>query len=298
MVSIMSLQDSKAILAIDGGGTRCRFALVVDTKRFDCELGAANVFTDFEGAIRCIKLGVLQLSTVAGVEVKAIYNLPAYVGLAGANVEATRARLKQSLGFTVVEFEDDRNAAVRGAFGASDGFLAHCGTGSFFASQAAEARTFFGGWGPILGDEASACWMGKQALSAVLEHIDGRNPCPALAAAIMEELKDADGILSFAATATPEKFGAFAPYVTELATRGDPICVGILRAGALLVSQSLDRAGWQPGSPICLTGGLAREYGAYLSEEKTKALMEPLGPPIDGAIALAQKLQKDAQIGS
>jgi len=294
----MSLEDSKAVLAIDGGGTRCRFALVVDTERFDCELGAANVFTDFEGAVRCIKSGVIQLSAVAGVEVEAIYNVPAYVGLAGANVEATRAKLKRSLGFTVVEFEDDRNAAVRGALGASDGFLAHCGTGSFFASQIAENRAFFGGWGPILGDEASACWMGKKALSSVLEHIDGRKSCPDLAAAVLGKLKNADGILAFAAAATPEKFGAFAPHVTELATRGDPVCIDILCEGATLVSQSLESAGWQPGSPICLTGGLAYEYGAYLSEEKTKAIVEPLGPPIDGAIALAQQLQKDRQVGS
>jgi len=293
----MSLKDSNAVLAIDGGGTRCRFALVVDTERFDCVLGAANVFTDIEGAVRCIKSGIMQLSTLAGVESGDIYSVPAYVGLAGANVEATKARLKQSLEFTVVEFEDDRNAAVRGAFGASDGFLAHCGTGSFFASQVAETRTFFGGWGSILGDEASACWMGKKALSAVLEHIDRRNPCPGLAAAILEKLKGVDGILSFAATATPEEFGAFAPVVTKLATRGDPICVDILHEGASLVSQSLDRAGWRSGSPICLTGGLAHEYGAYLTEEKARALIEPLGLPIDGAIALAQELQKDRQRG-
>ena len=293
----MSLENSRPVLAIDGGGTRCRFALAFGSERFTHELGAANVFTDFDGAVHCITAGVTRLAEASGFDVASIYRLPAYIGLAGANVEATRAKLEQSLKFTAARFDDDRNAAIRGAFGVSDGFLAHCGTGSFFASQMAGARRIFGGWGPILGDEASGSWLGKKALSTVLEHMDGRKSCHDLAFAVLGELNDSDGILGFAATASPEQFGAFAPYVTKHAKQGDPICRDILREGASLVSLGLDQAGWQPRSPICLTGGLGPEYRAYLPDEKALALVKPLGPPIDGAVALARQFQKDRQIG-
>lgn len=294
----MSCKDSRVVLAIDGGGTRCRFALLIGKERFTCELGSANVFTDFDGAVHCITSGVSQLARASGFDTEAIYGAPAYIGLAGANVEATRAKLEETLDFKVAIFEDDRNAAIRGALGESDGFLAHCGTGSFFASQLAGARKLYGGWGPILGDEASGSWMGKKALSSVLQHIDGRKSCPDLASGVLKELKDADGIVGFAAIATPEQFGAFAPFVTDGARQGDSSCIEILCKGSSLVSQSLDRAGWQPGNPICLTGGLAPEYRAYLPQEKAQALREPLGQPIEGAIALARQLEKGLEIGS
>ncbi len=294
----MVTNDSDVILAIDGGGTRCRFALIVGRERFTCELGPANAFTDFEGAVRCITTGVGRLAASSGVDAEVIYGSTAYIGLAGASVEATRARLNQVLRFTVAKYEDDRNAAIQAAFGDLDGFLAHCGTGSFFAFQLAGARRLFGGWGAILGDEASGSWMGKKALAAVLEHIDGRKYCPGFAVAILDQLENSDGILRFASSASPEQFGEFAPYVTEHAAQGDSICKQILCEGASLISQSLDNIGWTPGKQICLTGGLAPEYSEYLPVEKAQSLIAPAGHPIEGAIALAKQFQKDRQIGS
>lgn len=294
----MSCLSKDAVLAVDGGGTRSRFALVVGPARFAKELGPANASTDFDGAARCVAEGIAALAKQAGTPVEALYPVPAFVGLAGLFGDKTQQKFSEKLPLTRVHYDDDRRAAVRGALGPGDGFVAHAGTGSFFARQRDGAMTFSGGWGSILGDEASAYWLGRRALAAVLRHVDGRVPCPGLAQEVLGALRDAEGIVAFARGATPEDVAAFAQTVTALARAGDPMGRKLVLDGAASIAQDLDRLGWQTGQAICLTGGLAPQYAPFLPAPKRAALTPPQARPIDGALALAQQIREDANSGS
>ena len=175
------------VIAIDGGGTQCRLALDDGKSIVAAETGSANVSTDFEGALSEISAGLDSLAERAGLTPESLSRIPAFVGLAGMTGETISKRLRTALPFTHVRIEDDRAAALRGALGEADGAIAHCGTGSFFAAQSQGTMRSAGGWGPVLGDEASAHFVGKAALSMTLKSIDGQCPASPLAERILTD---------------------------------------------------------------------------------------------------------------
>ncbi|MEL7213396.1 MAG: BadF/BadG/BcrA/BcrD ATPase family protein [Pseudomonadota bacterium] len=281
------------VLAVDGGGTRCRVALSDDQGTTVAETGCANVSTDFDGGIREILKGLNDLARASKIAPEVLKGLPTFVGLAGVTGPAMADRLHAALPFNIVRIEDDRPAALRGALGARDGVIAHCGTGSFYGVQIDGEMRLSGGWGPVLGDEASAQWIGRTALGVALETVDGRSETSDLAEALLDKFKGAPGIVRFATTADPKSFGALAPEVTEAARHGDALAIHVMRAGAAEITRSLVSIGWRPGLALCLTGGIGHHFGSYLAEDMRIELEAPLGPPLEGAIALARDLAKE-----
>lgn len=292
---VISMDDSwkSPVLAIDGGGTRCRLAVADGHMIVSIETGSANVSTDFDAAVREVMQGLVRLAERLERPMGALYALPAFVGLAGVTGPAMAERLRTALPLKHVRIADDRPAALRGALGGKDGVIAHCGTGSFFAAQINGASRFAGGWGPVLGDEASAQWIGRAALRMTLESSDGRcDPSP-LCKHLLSDFGDTAGIVRFAGAALPSQFGALAPLVTEFARRGDNLACDIMRSGAGEIVRTLPKMGWIPGLSICLTGGIGPHYVPYLPQDMQASIMAPAGEPLDGAISLARDLAKD-----
>jgi hypothetical protein len=79
---------------------------------------------------------------------------------------------------------DDSVTALEGALGGANGTLASLGTGSFFIRKSPDGTRHVGGWGFQLGDEGSAAWLGRRALSLALRVADGRLPPDPLAEAL------------------------------------------------------------------------------------------------------------------
>lgn len=293
----MTNSSDTPVLAIDGGGTRCRFALVRDARRQVIEAGSANASTDFDSAVRCLREGLQALARRTQIAPDALHELPAFVGLAGVTGEALSARLAAALPLRNAFYADDRLAALRGALGRDDGVIAHCGTGSFLAAQIAGHQRFAGGWGAVLGDEASAQWVGRQALSQLLHHVDGFVRKTPLIEELLLQFCDAAGVVEFARNADPAAFGALAPLVTAHAAQGDPVAVEIMQSAADHIAFDLKKIGWVSGLPICLTGGIGAYYAPYLPDEMRADFTKPLGEPLDGAIALAQERYNESAHG-
>ncbi|MEO1308796.1 MAG: BadF/BadG/BcrA/BcrD ATPase family protein, partial [Pseudomonadota bacterium] len=283
----MTLAHTNPILAIDGGGTRCRIACADGEEVVSVETGSANVSTDFDGSVEEILKGIEQLGRRLGQSVDALCHRPAFVGLAGVTGPEIAGRLERALPFTQVQIRDDRPAALRGALTDADGFLVHCGTGSFLGAQTDGQQRFVGGWGPVLGDEASAQWVGRTALGATLESVDQIRPQSPLAERLLSELEGAAGIVRFASKAEPAEFGKLARLVTEADAQGDVVASDVMRAGAGKIADTLHLMGWQPGLPICLTGGIGPYYERHLPDDMRENIEAPKGTPLDGAIALA-----------
>ena len=286
--------DSKdnPVLAIDGGGTCCRMALWAGCLRGMATTGPANVYSDFNGAIAQLQKGSSDLAAKLGIAEKQLFDYPAYFGLAGLISSDIESRLAQALPYSNARFGDDRLSALCGALGAQDGLIAHCGTGSFFGSQEGGKRRLIGGWGYVLGDESSAQWVGRKALGATLQVLDGIEPHGPLSEAILSRFQSAAGILDFAKEADPEAFGKLAIHVTVCASSGDVQARHILQTGAEHISDMLDKLGWSPGREICLTGGIGPFYRPYLPAAKLAAIADPIGTPLDGAILLAQEMSR------
>ncbi|MEM9583704.1 MAG: BadF/BadG/BcrA/BcrD ATPase family protein [Pseudomonadota bacterium] len=277
------------VLAIDGGGTRCRFALADGADCRIIEGGSANASTDFDNAVRCLREGIQTLADRAGVGLDRLYQLPAFVGLAGLTGEVLSAQMAAALPLQNARYADDRLAALRGALGRRDGLLAHCGTGSFFAAQFAGRQRLAGGWGSVLGDEASAQWIGRKALNTLLQQVDGFIEATPLTNDLLTQFHDSAAVVEFSRRASPAAFGALAPQVSAYAERGDLAAIKIMQSGADHIASDLRRLGWQPGLTVCLTGGIGPQYASYLPDDMAPDLIEPLGQPLDGAIALAQE---------
>lgn len=282
--------ETHQVMAIDGGGTRCRVALVSGDDIYTVETGPANVTTDFDAAIMHIRLGIEKLLPRLDTSITGI---PAYIGLAGVTSTEIAARVETAMPFQTVRVTDDRPAAVRAAFGSENGFLAHCGTGSFFASQIEGATRFCGGWGSVLGDEGSAFWVGRQALSQTLRIVDGLKPPSPLSKLILNTFGASSGIVRFASNASPAEIGAHARLVTQYAGNDDPIAHHIMREGANHVATNLRDMGWAPQTKICLTGGIGPEYERFLPADMQTSVRAPEAEPLSGAIALAKDLAKE-----
>lgn len=281
------------VIAIDGGGTRCRIALGASDGITMVESGSANVSTDFDGGLAQIEAGLQALAAQLGTQASTLASFPAFVGLAGVTGQEIITRLKSALPFATLRVSDDRPAALRGALGMADGMIAHCGTGSFYGAQLAGRMQFSGGWGPVLGDEASAQWIGRAALAHTLETVDGRRAPSELAEMLLEEFGGAAGVVRFAGGAHPAEFGQLAPRVTAQGRAGDALARAIMAAGAAEIARSLPQIGWAPGRRICLTGGIGPEFAPYLPDAMRADLAEPAGTPLSGALSLARDLARE-----
>ncbi|TCL01175.1 glucosamine kinase [Shimia isoporae] len=285
------------VLAIDGGGTRCRLALHDKGNLVRVEAGSANVSTDFEAAIRQIRGGLATLCEEAGVSMQALCEVPAYAGLAGVTGARIADRVAASLPLQSIKVEDDRPSALRGAVGDREGFVAHCGTGSFMAARVNGVMRFAGGWGAVLGDPSSAQWVGRQSLARTLDVADGLAAKSELSEALLERFDGTAGIVAFAATASPAAFGGLAPAVTKAAAQGDVLARSILRDGAKGMAETMQKMGWKQGMAICLTGGIGPFFAEYMPEEMQVCLSERQGEPLDGALALAEEFGKEIADG-
>lgn len=285
----MVSEHMDSVIAVDGGGTRCRLVLARGPDQVPVETGPANVSTDFDGAVAAIADGLAALSDRAAIGAAALHALPAYLGLAGVTDETLAARVTAALPLARARVEDDRPAAVRGALGEGDGAVAHCGTGSFFAVQSGGHIRLAGGWGPRLGDEASAQWIGRLSLSAVLSALDGLTEQSDFTAALLAEYGPARNMVAFAGTASPAEFGRVAVRATAAAAQDDPVARRILQQGGDHIAETLPGLGWRPGMRVCLTGGIAPAYGPYLPRDLGRCLAEPIATPLEGAIALARE---------
>ena len=285
----------KAVIAIDGGGTRCRVAYVAADLCEVVEGGASNACSNFDGTVQSINAALQELGQRLAMPVSELHSTPAYAGLAGVIDKTIESKLHKTLPFNQLKIEDDRHCAVRAALGMNDGILCHCGTGSFFALQSHNAVRYAGGWGPVLGDTASAYWLGTRALSLTLNTVDGLFESTPLAEHFLDVLEGTSGIVNFAALATPAEIGALAESVSEYAASQDALAVRALTEGASLIADTLVALGWTKNLPICLAGGVGTHYQDYLPKELQACIASPKGEPIDGAIALAQAFLQELQ---
>ena len=283
----MGVEEAERVLAIDGGGSGSRLALVDNGQRYQVAAGPANVSTDFGGAIAALRAGLEALAETADWPVSELCALPAYLGLAGVVGPNDAVQVAHALPLTTARIESDQAATVEGALAGRDGAVAGLGTGSFFGISTGGTLRLAGGWGHRIDDRASGFWLGREALRAALMTEDGRAQPGQLSQTIMARFGTPHAIVAFARDAGPEDIAGLAATVVETAEAGDNTAQMILSRGADHVLASLSAIGWQKEVPLCLIGGVAKAYAPYLQGEAQ--LIPPSGPALEGAIARARR---------
>lgn len=199
----------------------------------------------------------------------------------------------------------DAEIALVGATAGEPGIIVIAGTGSAAGGRNREGRYLrCGGWGYILGDEGSAYWLGKKALSAVLRAYDGRGPETELTGAVMEALsiESPDEIVAkvYIEGMSVKEIASLAPLVTSAAERGDAVARGIVEEAARLLAEHVwalaERLGLGGGEPVkvATVGGVFRAgrvvvepFKRYVAERVDAVIIEPRLPPAAGALLIA-----------
>jgi len=277
------MEKRSILIGIDGGGTRCRLAVELAGQRHQLETGPTNVTSDFDGAIATLKAGLAELAQNAGLPLETLLEAPAHFGLAGIVSPKDERRVSAALAMPHARYSDDQTTSIRGALARNDGVVISLGTGSFIARQLGGEFRKIGGWGLILGDEASGAWLGREAVADALRVQDGllkETPFLRLLGPRLADLvsrpKQAD-------------FAALAPEVFAAANENDPSAKAILNRGLAYICACVKALDPEASIPLWLIGGLADAYRPLLPTPLTSRLTPARGTALDGALDLARE---------
>lgn len=288
-------------IGIDGGGSSCRAAVTDGTGRIlgRGNAGPSNILSDLDSSLANIIASARNALVDAGLPVEAISGVAAVVGVAGANVGDYAQRVERALPFVRRRVVTDASTALQGALGNSDGVIGAFGTGSVYNARRDGKLYGIGGWGFVIGDQASGARLGRDLLENALLAHDGVRPPSALTEELMAEYgNDPEKVVEFAHASRPKDFAAYAPLVFSFAERGDPVAVAIVEDAARSIGESLDTLLWPSCPAICLLGGLANAYRPWLAERHRSLLREPEGDVLQGAVDLAVQFLHELRKGA
>jgi len=242
------------LLAVDGGATHAR-AVIADVngkvigKGF---AGPANSYAvGLSVANRNLSTAISQACKKSGVSrtqisVAAIGSASVDYDDSGAAPIATS--LARYLPSARILVKPDALIALEGALGGKAGVVIVCGTGSIVLGRDANGSVVkVGGWGPMMGDEASAQWVGREGLRRAAQAADQTGPPTRLVQRFLRhyKLRSFDRIIDvvYQRHMTPAELGVLAPIVSATAREGDLVAREIFHDGAqALASQAAQAA--------------------------------------------------------
>ena len=168
-----------------------------------------------------------------------------------------------------------------------------------------------GGHGPIVSDEGSGSWIGREAVAEALRLCDAGIASPLLDTLQRSwRVKDITGLVSHVNQMTPADFAAIFPLVDALAAKGAPACVTVLQsAGAVLaemVSCVQDKLFPDGDYTVRFSGGVIRSSTAIQTHLRdTLGIICPRATldsaevdPVLGALYMARSAPSNAHAPS
>ncbi|NIJ06728.1 glucosamine kinase [Sphingomonas vulcanisoli] len=278
---------------MDAGGSNCRCRI---TKPDGTVIGTgaggqANARIGLDRLYAELVLVTDQAIGEAGLSEAQVTQIHAGIGLAGIS----RPGIREGLGgfafpFASVAYESDAYIANLGANGGGEGAILIIGTGSIGHIRLASGTFTIGGYGFPISDEGSGAALGLSAMRHALRALDGRTRKTPLSTAVTERFDhDTARAIAWMAEASPRDYGIFAPLVMDYAEADDEIARSIVEDAALHIERFIETI-FARGAPRCvLVGGLAPRMKPWLRSRTVERLSEPLGDPLDGALALARE---------
>lgn len=297
-------------LGIDGGGTKTTCAVGDESRLLaSATAGPSNIVRVGEAQAReSLHLAVAQACSASGITPSQVART--CVGGSGAarpELAAVIRRILAEILPTPIDVVGDMEIALQAAVGDGPGVIVIAGTGSIAYGRDRKGQTArAGGWGFEIGDEGSAHWIGRAAVSAVLRASD-RDRENAASSSLAKSLCEAWGVSSLsdlaraANSVPPPDFAALFPAVLA---SGDDLAAQILaRAGrelaeaASVVIQWLFKKDDGEPVPVAMTGGVFRHAPqvreAFYNELQTREPRAQLTPtvvdPVEGALRRARR---------
>ncbi|PYX79180.1 MAG: hypothetical protein DMG70_28925 [Acidobacteria bacterium] len=297
------------VLAVDAGATHTRTAVAnIGGRVFGKSLvGPANSYAVGElRALENLEDGIWQALRRAGVRASQIS--VAVIGTAGVDYDGSGAArithsLRCELPKTQILVKADALIALEGALSGDPGVVIVCGTGSIVLGKDSSGKLAkVGGWGPLMGDEASAQWVSREALRRAALAADGTGPATSLVRCLLNRYKlhCFDRIIDavYKHPMTPAELGALAPMVSSAAEQGDEVARDIFRVGAeALASQAAQAAARLELEPVKVSYQGSMFHTGTLLLKPLRSRLHSLAPqarliapafsPLAGAFLLA-----------
>jgi glucosamine kinase len=300
-------------LGIDGGGTKTTCAVGDESHLLAiATTGPSNIVRVGESQARqSLQESVRQACAAAGIAPAQVSHT--CVGGSGAArpelAEIIRRFLAEILS-TPIDVVGDMQIALEAAFDAGPGVIVIAGTGSIAYGRNGQGTTIrAGGWGFAIGDEGSAHWIGRAAVSAVLRAADltGGPPENRASSSFAAALCKAWGVTSLADLARaansvpPPDFAALFPAVTassdDLATQVLTNAGTELARVAAIVIYRLFAKDQTASVPVAITGGVFRHaplvrqvfYNELRALDSRTELNPQVVEPVEGALRMARR---------
>lgn len=296
-------------LGIDGGGTKTTCAVGDETRLLAAATaGPSNIVRVGEAQAReSLHQAVHQACAVAGVTPQQV--LRSCIGGSGAARPELAAIIRGILAEilpTPIDVVGDMEIALQAAFDDAPGIIVIAGTGSIAYGREKTGKTLrAGGWGFEIGDEGSAHWIGRAAVSAVLRASDRDRDIAS--SSLAKALCKAWGVFSLsdlarAANSVPPP--DFAALFRVIVANEDELAREVLgKAGreladiAAVVIHRLCCEDDPASVPVAMIGGVFRHAAVvrevFYNELQTLAprarVMSQVVEPVEGALRMARK---------
>jgi N-acetylglucosamine kinase-like BadF-type ATPase len=292
----------RVVVGVDVGGTKVAVRVatpdgeVVSDRQWPADAWSASPVA---AAARWLR-SLLSLAVPADDEIVAVG-----VGAQGCDTHEHCLALAEALGELGVAATVVNDAALLvPAAGLEHGIGVIAGTGSIAVGTDAAGKVLFaGGWGWVLGDEASAPAIVREATKSALAAYDDRRPDDGLLQALLDHYAVADPPSLARAVndvPTPENWGPGAVAVFQAADAGSALATRVVDEAArslkLLVSQLIARGAVgdtvvAAGSVIVNQPRLADRFRTRLADFYPSLTLRLLDvPPVAGGVVLALRM--------
>lgn len=301
-------------LGIDGGGTKTTCAVGDDSQLLaSATAGPSNIVRVGELQAReSLQQSVRQACAAAGITpAEVAHTCVGGSGAARPELAAIVRRILAEILPTPIEVLGDIQIALEAAFDTGPGVIVVGGTGSIAYGRNRHGKTArAGGWGFAIGDEGSAHWIGRAAVSAVLraadpigETTEDRPPDSSLACAL-QKIWGVSSLIDLARAANsipPPDFAALFPAV---ANSKDEVATHVLTSAgrelaevASVVMRDLFAVTEREPVPVAMTGGVFRHAAlvreVFYNELRRLDARVQVNPqviePVEGALRLARR---------
>ena len=308
------MSNRQLVLGVDGGGskTAARIAEIGDGGDI-IELGQG-----FGGPSNVRAVGEAHAEINLDVAIDAAHREAgttdiaidyAVLGLAGSSLPDVHSFImhwaEQRKLANQVDVVHDADPVLAVAAPEGRGIALIVGTGSVaIGADGAGERSVTGGWGHWFGDTGSGFDLGRRALAAVADAVDGVGPATQLVSEITRRLRTENPReilqkLGMAADVRRE-IASLAPTLLQAASSGDEVALAIVQdaadATALLVHATARKLDLDPDTPLAVAGGIVCSNTLYreaLLESIRKLGAAPtsvviVNQPVEGCLLMAR----------
>lgn len=295
-------------LGVDGGGTKTAFLLDVDGKRFESkQITIHPKQVTKQQFFEIMKLGVSDVCKEAGIGPEEI--LYTFVAAPGyGQYPDTEAYIdegiREAIGSDRFTVANDCVNGWAGSLNAKPGINLVLGTGQIGYGVDEDGKSMrSGGWGPLLGDEASGYYIGLKLLNHFTKMSDGRSDKTILYDIIREklDLKEDMEIIDKAEKMKRDEIASLSRIFTEALDKEDPYCKELLddisKEAAAVIDSIIKGLNFKEEVKVSYSGGVFNLGDRLIKkiEEKSKnkiKIEKPYTDPSEGALILARIYSK------